>query len=307
MNARLTRLAALSICAAVAGYLLTGRESPPPAQAAGSGHYFAFVRSTEGTTPDGAQTLKQDDAGTLVVDAELVHLFDYYLAGLGETSLESVRAAAERELGRRLHPAAAREARRLLGRYLDYKRALAALERGVPHSGNMALDARARLDGMKTLRRQYFSAEEARGLFGEADADAEDTIARLEIAADPRLDSAGRAHKLAALDAQMPPALREQREAPLRIVRLEETVAKRRAEGADDNEIYRLRAATLDAGAAARLADLDREEAAWQRRMQAYLAERKALLARSGDAQALQALRDASFSPEEQRRLSAYE
>jgi lipase chaperone LimK len=308
MNAKhkLGALATVSIVAAGAAWLALspGAGNPPaPAQAAGGG-YFAFVRSMEGTKPDG--TVRQDSADQLVVDAELAHLFDYYLAGLGETSLASVRAEIERELDKRLRPASARQARALLAHYLDYKRALADLEKTLPHSGHLAVDARARLDGMRTLRRQHFTAGEIAGLFGAADLDAEDTIARLELASDQRLNEAERARRLAELDARMPAALREQREAPLRIVRLEENVAARRAQGADDNEIYRLRAAALDTSAAARLAEVDREEAAWQRRMQTYLAERKQLLA-SGNANAAEALRNAHFSPEEQRRLGAYE
>ncbi len=300
-------LAAAIIALAMAGGWLAARDEapPPPPQAAPGGQYFAFVRSMEGTAPDGDVRQAGDDA--LVIDAELGHLFDYYLAGLGETSLAAVRAEAERELARRLRPAAAAQARRLLGNYIEYKRALAALEKTLRPAGNLARDARARHDAMVALRRQYFTPQESDGLFGEADAAATDTLARLDIDADRGLAAADRARKLAELDARLPPAAREQRDAPLRIVRLEEQVAQRRAAGADDNEIYRLRAAALDSNAAARLADLDREETAWQRRMATYLAERKQLLAASGGAEAQQALRNSHFTPEEQRRLGAYE
>jgi lipase chaperone LimK len=303
---RATAAFAVIAVAMLGGWLAARSDAPPPAPAAATdGQYFAFVRSMEGTRPDG--DVRHDSEDALVVDAELGHLFDYYLAGLGETSLESVRAEAERELGRRLRPAAALEARRLLGAYIEYKRMLATLEKNLRPIGNLAKDARARHEAMLALRRQYFSPKEIEGLFGEADAYAQDTIARLELDGAPGLPAAERTRQLAGLDARLPDRLREQRDAPLRIVRLEEQVAQRRAQGADDNEIYRLRAAALDTGAAARLAELDREEAAWQRRIQSYLAERKQLLARGGDAGAEQALRDMHFSPQEQRRLGAYE
>jgi len=309
MNATVNRAAVVAGIIATAmlgGWLAANNEAPPPApEAAGGERYFAFVRSMEGTTPDGV--LKQDGADALVVDAELGHLFDYYLAGLGETSLEAVRAEAARELDKRLRPAAASEARRLLGVYIDYKRALAGLERNLRPAGNLAKDARTRHEAMLALRRQYFTPREAAGLFGEADAFAADTIARLELDADRALPAPDRARKLAELDARLPPHLREQRDAPLRIVRLEEQVAQRRAEGFDDNDIYRLRAAALDTSAAARMAEVDRDEAAWRRRMQTYLAERKQLIAQAGDAQAEQRLRNAHFSADEQRRLGAYE
>ena len=70
----------------------------------------------ESTRPDGNVTVAAGDA--LVVDAELGHLFDYYLAGLGEKPLAAIRSQIELELDRRLAPAPAREAKRLLGAYL---------------------------------------------------------------------------------------------------------------------------------------------------------------------------------------------
>ncbi|WP_292932400.1 lipase secretion chaperone [Noviherbaspirillum sp.] len=80
-----------------------------------------------------------------------------------------------------------------------------------------------------------------------------------------------------------------------------------RAKGASDDEIYRMRAEALSAETAARLADMERAESMWQARVDAYLAERNALF--GGDAQqaALQQLRDARFSAEEQKLLAAYE
>lgn len=44
----------------------------------------------EGTRPDGNVTVAAGDA--LVIDVELGHLFDYYLAGLGEKPLAAIRS-----------------------------------------------------------------------------------------------------------------------------------------------------------------------------------------------------------------------
>ena len=104
-------------------------------------------------------------------------------------------------------------------------------------------------------------------------------------------------------------ALREEREAPTRVLRLEDEVQRRRAQGAGDNDIYQLRAATLSPAAADRLADLDREQADWQRRIAEYQQQRHQLQARATPPSAaeLQQLRDAGFTPLEQKRLPAYE
>ncbi len=306
-TAKKAGIAAL-LLAGCALYFSAGKVEEPPAAPPKPGPgLFAFVPSMEGTRPDGdVKTLAGEQ---LVVDAELGHLFDYYLAGLGEKDLDAIRSEIERELDRRLKPGPARQAKQLLASYLNYKQALAGIESALPKPGDMAQSARARLLAMRQLRPAYFTPEQSAGLFAASDAQDEDAVARLEIDVDQRLSAEQKKARLAALDQRMPAALREEREAPAKIIRLEESVAQLRAKGAGDNEIYSLRAAALSPEAAARLADVDRDEAAWKARIGAYQSQRAALMAQPAlqkDA-ALQQLRDTSFSPDEQRRLGAYE
>jgi lipase chaperone LimK len=302
-QANLIGIGAAALFASMLVAAWPGQETAAPAPAPAAPDPFAFVRSMEGTRPDG--DIRQDAAGQLVVDAELGHLFDYYLAGLGEKDLGAIRMAIERELDRRLAAPAAVQAKRLLASYLDYKRALAGVEKALPAEGDLAKAARARRDAMHKLRPAYFSAQEIAGLFGFADAYDADALARLDVAQDNTLDTAQKAARLAALDKKLPSALREEREAPARVVNTEAAVQQLRKQGAGDDDVYRLRAAAFSPEAAGRLADLDREEADWQRRIAAYRAQR----AGSGamDAAALQQLRDRHFSASEQRRLGAYE
>ncbi len=294
---------------ALAGVLLylalaPGAPDPAPLAARQEADPFAFVRSMEGTTPDGA--VKQSaDGEQLVVDAELGHLFDYYLAGLGEKDLAAIRSEIERELDRRLKPGPAAQAKRLLASYLDYKRALVDLEQQLPQGADLATSARARLAATQKLRARFFSATEIAGLFGFSDAYDLDALARIDISLDPKLSAQQRTDKLAALDSRLSPAMREEREAPTRVVRTEENVLKMRAQGASDDEVYRVRAAAFSPEGASRLAQLDREESEWQQRMAAYKAARAGL---QPGAEALQQqLRNKYFSDEEQRRLGAYE
>ncbi|MGK5078886.1 lipase secretion chaperone [Janthinobacterium sp. HLX7-2] len=294
---------------AVAGlalyWTLAPGEPPAPPQEKPEPDLFAFVRSMEGTRPDGNVTVAAGDK--LVVDAELGHLFDYYLAGLGEKPLAAIRSQIEAELERRLAPVPAREAKRLLGAYLAYKQALAATEQALPAQADAALAASARLHAMRALRSNYFTPEESAGLFGASDAYDDDAVARMAILGDTTLDEAQRQATLAALDQQLPPALRAARDAPLQVAKLDESVKALRAQGGGENEVYRLRASTFTPAAAARLAELDREESQWQQRIIAWQAQKASLPAGAQNAAALQQLRDASFTPDEQRRLGAYE
>ena len=295
--------------AALALYLVLRPGEPPAAPPEKpEPDLFAFVRSMQGTRPDGNVTVAPGDQ--LVVDAELGHLFDYYLAGLGEKPLAAIRSQIEAELDKRLAPVPAREAKRLLGAYLAYKQALAGAEQALPAQPDAAVAARARLQAMRALRGNYFTPEESAGLFGASDAHDDDAVARMAVLGDTSLDEAQRQAQLAALDQKMSPARRAARDAPLQVVKLEESVKALRAQGGGENEVYRLRASTFTPEAAARLAELDREESQWQQRIIAYRAQKAQQAGLPGgaqDAAALRQLRDASFTPDEQRRLGAYE
>ena len=93
----------------------------------------------------------------------------------------------------------------------------------------------------------------------------------------------------------------------------EKTVQEMRSNGAVDEAIYRTRAAAVSVEAADRLAQLDQAEAAWKTRTNAFLAGRNRLLGGSGpvvsseQSRALQQLRDASSTSDQQQRLTAYE
>lgn len=98
---------------------------------------------------------------------------------------------------------------------------------------------------------------------------------------------------------------------PTHIASVEALAQGMRTQGASEDEIYRVRAARLSAEAAAQLAGMDREETAWQRRIHIYLAERGRLLDSrlpgAEQAEAMQRMRNAQFTLEEQGRLAAHE
>ena len=299
----------LALAALLFGRATRGVAEPP--QAHPEPNYFAFVHSMEGTRPDGDIKLTVDEH--LVVDAELGYLFDYYLAGMGEKDLDAIKTEIHRELDRRLKPGPAAEAKRLLANYLNYKGALVDVEHNIPKTTDLAKGARARMNAVQQLRPTYFSAAEIQGLFGASDAFDADTIKRLEVSMDKNLSVTQRDEKLAALDAALPAALREERAAPTKVIKEEESIQKMRAQGASDDEVYRARAAAMSPAAADRFADLDREENAWNSRIASYRLLRTKILGDTArvppaDQQlALQQLRDQQFTPDEQRRLLAFE
>ncbi len=274
--------------------------------------------SLQGTEPDGVASLgalnPMPGAGDgAVAYAALRRLFDYHLSTVGERSVPAIVQQIHLALDQALAPEQAVVAKRLLVRYLDFKHALFTLEQHWTQLPSGSQTVRQRFDSMQALRARFFNAEEEQAMFGLEDAADRDALARWDIANNPALDAAQRSAQWAALDAAMPQALRAERDAPRAILLLEDKTRALRAQGGSDDDVYRLRAQALDASAAARLAELDREDQAWKGRMDRYLSERAAVLKTLAEAPeserqaALENLRLTQFSELERKRLAAYE
>jgi lipase chaperone LimK len=276
-----------------------------------------FARSLLDTEPDGnLQALQSTEAvgapGRLAY-GELRRLFDYYLSTVGEQTIEAITAHIRGELQRNLPPAQVPKAQRLLALYIEFKRELVELDGKPELAGGGVAAIRKRMLAQQDLRARYFSNDEVQGMFGFEDAYDMDAVARLEVSQNPALTPLEKQQQLAALDAAMPETLRREREASHGVVRVEQQVAELRAKGASDDDIYRMRAKEFDAQAAARLADVDREEAAWKSRIARYRDERSKVLQNLANAPeserqtALAQLQQSLFSEAERPRLVAYE
>lgn len=280
--------------------------------------------SLAGTAPDGLMALQAGalnplpgqcrEAGcSTLAYGELKRLFDYYLSTVGEQSIPEITRQIQQVLAENLRPAQLPQAQRLLDRYIAFKSALLRLEQDYAKKPEAERSLRARFLAMQSLRDNYFSAEETQAMFGLEDANDMDALARLEIANDATLSASDKRSRLATLDQQMPRMLREDREAPRAVIRLEAQIAALRAQGAGDDEVFRARAKTLDNAAAGRLAELDQEERQWHQRIDSYLSDRARALQRLADAPdsekqaALADLQQARFNELERKRLAAYE
>lgn len=292
-------------------------DAPPVAVIGPVSRSAPFVRSMLDTVPDGElQTLQAGAApgaiGPLAY-GELKRLFDYYLSAVGEQSVQAITLQIRSELDRKLPALQAQKAHRLLGLYIAFKRELVRLESQPQLVGNGLQAIRNRFLAMQDVRSRYFSAEETQGMFGFEDAYDMDAIARLEVSQNPALSAEEKKQQLAGLDAALPDQLRKEREATSMVVRLEQQAQALRAKGGSEDDVYRMRAKELDPEAAARLAEVDRDEAAWKSRIAQYLEQRSKLLQSQSNASAsereasLVQLQQSAFTEAERPRLKAYE
>ncbi|WP_437767762.1 lipase secretion chaperone [Sorangium sp. So ce764] len=257
--------------------------------------------SLRGTDVDGAVTV--DERGDLVVGPELLGLFDYFLSATGEEPAPAIRARVVAAIRERAAGRGAEQAIALFDRYLGYREA--AGEARVEQEADPA----ARLAALRAIRRAWFGEAAAARLFGDEEREIEAAIEESRILADEALSPEERDARIAEVEAALPEAVREAREAATRPLAQQAEEQALRDAGASDEALRAHRVATVGPEAADRLAELDRHRAAWQQRLDAFAGARADIEATVADPDARraegEALLDGSFTPEERLRVRA--
>lgn len=263
----------------------------------------ALPASLAGTQVDGV--LHADANGNLQVELGLRRVFDYFLATLGEESLEQIRARIAFHLQRHLPPTAAVQAWEILNRYLHYKNMLASLP---GHDGTYD-GMRASLMRMRELRDSLLGPELAGAFYLEEDQYADFALQHMDQLRVTGLSAAQRQERTEALLSTLPEELRSQIQATGAPLQVERQVQRLREQGASDGEIWQRREQQFGAAAADRLARLDEQRAQWQQRYDAYRRARAAIESSALDdvdkTQEIQRLRAEQFTPTEQKRVDA--
>ncbi len=270
-------------------------------------------RSLQGSDHD--VRLHTDADGNLLIEADILHLFEFYLSALVEEPLELCLTRISLALAEQLQGPALDQARDLLKRYLDFKIALAdlhALPGAVDASGAYALDAiELRQQRLRDLRLQHFSAHEAQVFFQEEDSYDDYMLQRLKLAQDQSLDAAERQQALERLERQLPEPIRQARQQATQQTRLYELTEQMKQDGASAEALFQVRAEALGSEAATALAELDQRQAQWNSRLASYEQEREAIRQSGLSAQDQQAavasLIERRFEPEERLQVQAME
>lgn len=304
---------------ATAGGVLQGGNAATVAKGGAdvtSGTYAAFVergsrlgglpQSLRGTSVDGH--LAADAAGNLVLDAGVRQLFDYYLSTVGEESLGDIKGRIAFYISEQGLPASAQtQAWELLGHYLDYRQAMGDMQ--VPAGESSAADLSQAVAARRQVREAWLGEAASRAFFGpEQDYD-DYTLARMKVEEDKSLSDAEKQERIAQLQAQLPPELREVLKQAVLPVEAAQQAETMRAQGRSQADIQAWRTDQFGAEAAERMSALDGARAAWQGRYDDYRQQRRiiesaGLANKDKDAQ-VQALRERLFAPNEQKRVSA--
>ena len=265
--------------------------------------------SLQGTEVAGE--LAVDERGNLKVTRGLRLMFDYFLSAAGEEPDASLRERVQAHLARLAAGApAGAQALALFDRYVDYKRELARNLSGT--RATSLSEMQARLTAVTALRARHFQPEVVAAFFGEDQAYDAYCLARVAILNDSSLSPAQKAARIAELRATQPDAVRQQMDVVETVQTLETLTTAWQQRAGSPTELRELRETLVGRDATDRLEALDRQNAAWDSRVAAYLQQRaqilgEATLADSMRAQQVEALRNQAFTGTERIRIETIE
>lgn len=234
--------------------------------------------SLAGTAVDGGFTV--DGAGHFIPDRNALRLFDYFLSARGEESEDVLRGRILlHAIGGGVREPALSELAGTLDRYLAYRDAArAALATGSAAPADLA----ARVAEMRNLQRSLLGPELATAFYGDDSRIADIDMQHQAVLRDKTMTPGDRQRAIAAIEAQLPPEIARARKDAAAPAALYQRTEALRASGASDEEVAALRRSEYGAGAAERLAALDRSRALWRDRLDTYRDEEKALRTRLG-------------------------
>lgn len=301
-------------------------------------------RSLSDTQVDGEILI--DDAQQLVVSYGLRRLFDYFFSAIGEEDAASIQARIEAYIRHHTPEPAASQAIAILHNYIRYQQALTQLQ---SRYGNLQMQAtRAgemdlalvsqRQHDIKRLREQYFNPATIKAFFASEDAYDDYAIAMMRIEQDSQLSQAQKQAQRADYIGRMPDSDNKQyltNQANLDT--LMQRSEQMQAQGASAGELFAMRSQLVGAAAAARLAQMDKQNADFDNRFAHYHRQKQVLMQQYGVAaadnhadsssaggnkvsntdnkkyasnpayqQQLQQLQQSLFSEAEQKRLDGY-
>ena len=274
-------------------------------------------RSLQGTEVDGEIII--DENKQLVVTEGLRRLFDYFLSALGEEDEAVIYARVESYIRSHTPEPAASQAMKIFDQYIAYLKAIPAIEK---RYGNLQLQAtkngeldlnvvaQQRQDVAK-LRQQHFDKTTITAFFGAEDAYDDYSIAMVKINQDKQMSDAQKEAAKQDYISRMPDNatkanIAQQANLNELITRTEQMQAK----GATAEELYNMRRALVGAPAAARLAQVDQQDADFDQRFKQYQTQKQQLLSQNADKVQAQTqihqIEQQLFNDMERKRLAGY-
>lgn len=274
-------------------------------------------RSLQGTEVDGEIII--DENKQLVVTEGLRRLFDYFLSALGEEDEAVIYARVESYIRSHTPEPAASQAMKIFDQYIAYLKAIPAIEK---RYGNLQLQAtkNGELDlnaiaqqkqDVANLRQQYFDKTTIEAFFGASDSYDDYSMEMVRINQNEQMSEAQKQAARQDYVSRLPDGaiktnIAQQANLNELITRTEQMQAK----GATAEELYNMRRELVGAPAAARLAQVDQQDADFDQRFKQYQTQKQQLLSQNADKVQAQTqinqIEQQLFNETERKRLAGY-
>lgn len=269
-----------------------------------------------------APRLPLDEHGHLAKVRAAREFFDYCLSAQSDLKPEALDALVEREIAAQLDDTPAQsEALDVWNRYRRYLKGLEELEKGGKPSDAKLDSSRPREIDVQQVtsvlaQREMLATRElgdwADAFFGDELAVQRVDAARLAIAQDTSLSAQQKTGHMEALDQRLPDGERAERAEAKRKQEVIDEVARAQSTNGSPEQVRDALTQTLGADAAERVAQVRRDDLAWQAKYDAYAAQRAQIdasaLTPQAREQSIQQLRDRIFTePGEAARAASFD
>ena len=304
--------------------LSTVLNSEQTEQTASAQNQSAFVtglerlpRSLKGTQVDGEIII--DENKQLVVTEGLRRLFDYFLSAIGEEDEAVIFARVESYIRHHTPEPAASQAVAIFSKYVAYLKALPEIEK---RYGNLQLQAtkNGELDlnaiaqqkqDVANLRQQYFDKTTIEAFFGASDSYDDYSMEMVRINQNEQMSEAQKQAARQDYVSRLPDgAIKTNIMQQANLNELMARTEQMKAAGASPEALYNMRRELVGAPAAARLAQVDQQDADFDQRFKQYQTQKQQLLSQNADkAQAqtqIHQIEQQLFNETERKRLAGY-
>ncbi|MGP4971244.1 lipase secretion chaperone [Psychrobacter aquimaris] len=274
-------------------------------------------RSLKGTQVDGEIII--DENKQLVVTEGLRRLFDYFLSSLGEEDEAVIFARVESYIRHHTPEPAASQAVAIFDQYITYLKAIPEIEQRYGNlqlqaakSGELDLNvvAQQKQDVAK-LRQQYFTKETITAFFSAEDEYDDYSMEMVRIDQNQQVTNVQKEATRQNYISRMPDnTIKASITQQANLNELMNRTTQMQAKGATAQELYNMRRDLVGAPAAARLAQVDAEDANFAQRFDQYQAQKQRLLNQNTDKVQIQnqinQVEQQLFNEAERKRLSGY-
>lgn len=260
--------------------------------------------------------------GSLIINSDIIRIFDYFFSALGDESEQQIIARIHTYIKSQLKEPAQSQAMALLENVISAQKELSELDSQVfiPNLANMSaqtanLDIKAfrrKKEQIHNIRLKHLPLEAVNAFYGDENIYDNYSLTRMEIMLDKSLTPLDKSQKLSELKQTLPKRMQNSLAQTNQLAELNVLSEQLKQQGASTQEIKQMQINLVGEQAAKRLAKVKLQQQQWQSRVDNWLALREQIKSQTNIDEAsinkqIQNLRSEQFSGLESKRIQSLE